>query len=146
MKENGALSIWIALDDVDESNGCMAFIPKSRNFGRVADIDLTRPKDIFKALKAGQKVEALKIMRMPAGSVTFHDGLTFHYAHPNTSNHTRHALAIIYMPDGMIYTGKKHMVTDGLGLNIGDELAGEQFPVLAKAEKKVRDEELVGIS
>jgi hypothetical protein len=40
----------------------------------------------------------------------------------------REAFAIIYMPDGTRYDGKKHIVTDPLGLREGDLLDGEMFP------------------
>jgi hypothetical protein len=64
--------------------------------------------------------------------VTFHNGLTFHYANANTTDAPRRALAIIYMPDGVTYNGHAHVVTDGLGLTVGRPLAGEFFPVLSE--------------
>ena len=47
---------------------------------------------------------------------------------PNKSDGMREAFAIIYMPDGTKYDGKKHVVTDPLNLTIGDKLEGEMFP------------------
>lgn len=134
MDKDNALSIWIALDDVDEHNGCLQFIPKTRNFGRLEGVDLTSKTthDIFKLLKAGQEVEEVQVMRMKAGGVTYHDGLTFHYAGANTTDKPRHALAIIYMPEGINYNGKSHIVTDGLGLEVGKPFDHELFPILAK--------------
>ena len=65
------------------------------------------------------------------GSVTSRNGmvngLTFHYAGPNKSDGMREAFAILYMPDGTKYDGKKHVVTDPLNLTIGDKLEGEMF-------------------
>jgi hypothetical protein len=46
----------------------------------------------------------------------------------------REALAIIYMPDGTVYDGGGHPVTDPLragGLKTGDLLAGESFPLVS---------------
>jgi len=40
----------------------------------------------------------------------------------------REAFAILFMPDGTRYDGKKHIVTDPLNLNVGDKLEGEMFP------------------
>ncbi len=143
MNGEGALSIWIALDDVDENNGCMCFIPRSRNFGAVAEIDLEKPQDIFKALKAGQQVDAVKVMKMKKGSATFHDGLTFHYAFANKTSLPRHAMVMIYFPDGVGYSGKKHMVTDPLNLTLGEPLAGETFPVVAEGRVLLPVEEVL---
>lgn len=131
MHENGALSIWIALDDVDEHNGCLSFIPRTRDLGRLDPVDLVNPQDIFRAIKRGELAEPVQVMRMKAGGVTFHDGLTFHYADANSTDRPRHALAIIYMPDGTRYNGKSHPVTDGLGLTPDAPIEHELFPVLA---------------
>jgi ectoine hydroxylase-related dioxygenase (phytanoyl-CoA dioxygenase family) len=135
MNEDDAFSIWIALDDVDERNGCLQFIPRSRNFGRQGAVDLTGndTRAIFKQLKAGQQPAEVFVARMKAGGVTFHHGLTFHYAGANRSGRPRHALAIIYMPDGVTYNGKAHLVTDGLGLVPGQPFAGDCFPLLTEA-------------
>ena len=42
----------------------------------------------------------------------------------------REAFAILYMPDGTKYEGQKHVVTDPLGLKVGDRLEGEMFPLV----------------
>jgi hypothetical protein len=42
-------------------------------------------------------------------------------------------MIVIYMPDGVIYTGKRHPVTDPLQLTPGEPLTGELFPLLAQA-------------
>ncbi|MCL5270486.1 MAG: phytanoyl-CoA dioxygenase family protein, partial [bacterium] len=131
MNEPGALSIWIALDDVDERNGCLSFIPRTRELGRLEAINLVEPQDIFRAIRRGDLLDQVQVARMEAGGVTFHDGLTFHYAGANQTDRPRHALAIIYMTDGTTYSGKKHVVTDGLGLAIGAPIDHPHFPVLA---------------
>jgi hypothetical protein len=46
---------------------------------------------------------------------------------PIKSDGMRVAYAILYMPDGTKYDGKKHVVTDPLNLTIGDKLEGEMF-------------------
>lgn len=129
---SGPLSIWIALDDVDENNGCMMFVPTSHTIGKLTGIDLVHPQDIFEYAK---ETDAAKkqpvIVRMKAGSCTFHNGLTFHYAHANTTSRPRRVLAIIYMPDGTVFTGSRHVVTDPAVLTPGEPLSGGLFPKLA---------------
>jgi len=132
MNETGALSIWIALDDVDENNGCMMFVPKSQRLKNLKSINLVEPEDLFADENAaGVDRNTAAIVRMKAGSCTFHDGLTFHYAHANESDRPRRALAIIYMPDGTTYSGAGHVCTDGLGFEKGQALRGGLFPKLA---------------
>lgn len=132
MNEHGAFSIWIALDDVDEENGCMMFVPKSHKIGNFNPINLADPQDIYDYAKGtGIEEQQPVIARMKAGSCTFHNGLTFHYAHPNKTAKPRRALAIIYMPDGTTYNNQRHVVTDGLGLVKDQPFGGSFFPLVA---------------
>jgi len=132
MVESDALSCWMALDDVDENNGCMQFIAGTHKLGRLPPINLVEPQDIFQLVPPGVQIDPTPaVMRMKAGSCTFHHGLTFHYAGPNRSDRPRRAIVTIYMPDGTTYRKQPHVVTDGLGLEEGQPLAGELFPILA---------------
>jgi phytanoyl-CoA hydroxylase len=134
MNEDGALSCWMALDDVDENNGCMQFVPGSHKLGRLDPINLVNPQDIFALPEAkGVSMEAARPMPMKAGSCTFHDGRTFHFATANRTDRPRRAMVIIYMADGTTYNGNRHCVTDGLGIPVGAPLDGEMFPIVAES-------------
>lgn len=133
MNESGGMSIWLTLDDVDENNGCMMFVPGSQKVGKLKGIDFTNPHDINDYVDDPEIVRKQPvIVRMKAGSCTFHDGLTFHYAHANHTDKPRRVLAVIYMPDGVTYSGKKHPVTEGKGLVENEPIRGPLFPVLAR--------------
>ncbi len=125
-------TIWIALRDATIENGCMTFIPTTHRLDTLPPVNLSKPDDIFewapqfKGLR-GQTIE------LQAGSCTFHNGLTFHYAGPNRSSGMREAFAILYMPDGTRFNGDAHIVTDPLNLRSGDPLDGEMFPVVSYA-------------
>lgn len=132
MNEPGALSCWMALNDVDEHNGAMTFVPGSHRVGRLPGINLVDPEDIFAMVPNGALAGTRPVQtRLRAGSCTFHDGLTFHAAGANHTSEPRRALVTIFMIDGTTYSGRRHLVTDGLGLRPGEPLAGEMFPVLA---------------
>jgi ectoine hydroxylase-related dioxygenase (phytanoyl-CoA dioxygenase family) len=133
MNESGALSIWLTLDDVDERNGCMMFVPKSNTAGKLENISLTNPVDIFEYVK-GTEIEKQQPVVVPlkAGSCTFHDGLTFHSAFANHTDPPRRVLAIIYLKDGTTYNGAGHVITNGQGLVVGEPIRGPLFPLLAK--------------
>ena len=126
-------SIWIALGDATVENGCMAFVPGSHRAGPLAPIPLEQGVDagsrLFADAPAYKGVKA-RPEPLPAGSATFHNGLTFHYAGPNRSDHVRRAFVVIYMPDGVGYTGQPHVCTDGLGLPAGEPIDHEAFPKL----------------
>ncbi|WP_186445597.1 phytanoyl-CoA dioxygenase family protein [Paenibacillus cremeus] len=132
MKETGPLSIWITLDDVDEQNGCMMFVPKSHNVGKLKGISLTEPESLFDYLSDdGNEPSKAVVVPMKAGSCTFHHGLTFHYAFANQTDKPRRVLAIIYMPDGTTFLERKHVVTDEISFREGEPLGGRLFPLLA---------------
>ncbi len=132
MEQQGALSCWLALDDVDETNGCMHFVPKSHTWGKLEPINLINPQDIFGLTpEPAEKDFTPRPVPLKAGSCTFHNGLTFHYAPANRGSTPRRALVIIFMPDGTTFSGKLHCVTHDLGLSPGDPIIGERFPVLA---------------
>lgn len=133
MNESGALSIWLTIDDVDEHNGCMMFVPGSHKVGKLSPINLVDPQDIFEFVK-DDDIANTRPVKVPlkAGSCTFHNGLTFHYAFANQTDQPRRVLAIIYMPDGTTYNGKSHVVSDGQPIAEGAPLTGGLFPLLAR--------------
>ncbi len=134
MNEPGALSCWMALDDVDVANGCMQFVPKSHTWGIFEPIKLVDAQDLFSLVPDPETKDFTPfIARMPAGSCTFHDGRTFHYAGPNTTDRPRRAIITIYMADGTTYNGNPHVVTNGLDLVPGEPFTHESFPVLSRA-------------
>jgi phytanoyl-CoA hydroxylase len=123
-------TIWIALKDATVTNGCMAFVAGTHRIGVLPAVDLVNPQDIFLHAPHIKPVKP-KVIELTAGSATFHNGLTFHYAGPNKSDKTREAFAIIYMPDGTQYNGDRHVITDGLEFKVDQPLEGELFPMVS---------------
>lgn len=120
-------TIWIALQDATVQKGCMSFINGTHTLGPLPAIDLGNPQDIFQYAKHIKPVKP-EPRPLKAGSCTFHNGLTFHFAGPNKTDMVREAFAIIYTPASTTYDGLKHIVTDPLGLTVGDTLPDEMFP------------------
>lgn len=120
-------TIWLALREANAQNGCMSFLPGTHALGPLEPIDLANPADIF-GLSPHLRDKKPVICPLAAGSATFHNGLTWHFAGPNKSNATREAYAVIFMPDGTSFDGKKHIVTEDLNLSVGDRLTQDSFP------------------
>lgn len=127
------ISIWIALSDATIQNGCMSFVPGTHTLGPLEYVSLANPRNLFDSVPESFQARKPVTCELPAGSCTFHNGLTFHYAGPNRSDAMREAFAIIYMPDGTRYDGAQHVVTDPLGLEVGAALQGEMFPLVGEA-------------
>jgi ectoine hydroxylase-related dioxygenase (phytanoyl-CoA dioxygenase family) len=133
MEQVGALSAWIAVDDVTVDNGCMQFIPGSHKYGRLAPVALsTEGASVLKDIEETDievEIEPV-VMDMEAGGVTFHHGCTFHYATPNRTRSPRRALAIIYIPEYVNYNGRWNAGGDQT-LNPGEPFGGASHPILA---------------
>jgi phytanoyl-CoA hydroxylase len=124
-------TIWIALQDATAENGCLTFIPGT-HLQEFKEVDLTTPDDLFEFAPQFKGIKG-DVRELKAGSATFHNGLTFHYAGPNKSDAMREAFAVIYMPDDTRFNGTGHMCTDGRGMQVGDLLGGEEHPVVSTA-------------
>jgi phytanoyl-CoA hydroxylase len=124
------LTIWIALQDATVHNGCMSFLPGTQKLLDIEPVNLGAPQDLYAVAPSTRGIKPVTC-ELKAGSCTFHNGMTFHYAGPNRSDAMREAFAIIYMPDGTRYDGAPHLVTDALKLKAGVPLGGDLFPLVS---------------
>lgn len=134
MADEEAITAWTALDDVNESNSCMHYIPRSHTWGKYPGNDFTDPDEVAQ-MAPDHAHECMPVTApVPAGSVVFHHSLTFHGATPNVSERARRAMIIHYMADGMRFNGKRHMVTDIFPLTAGEPMADDEvWPVMSRA-------------
>ena len=95
------VSIWMALDDADEENGCMNVIPGSHREGLAAHERAMTEKGKLPALLAA-KVDTERAVAVPvkAGHAMVHHCLTLHQTNPNTSARERRAMVVHYMSTG----------------------------------------------
>ena len=128
-QKGNQLSLWLALTDATPRSGCLSFIPGTQKLSDIPAVDLSATRELKEIAPQllGKKAVCVPLR---AGSCTFHNGLTFHYASPNRSASMREALAIIYMPDGTTYSKTPH-VLEYPGVEAGDPLDDERFPVVS---------------
>lgn len=123
------LSAWIALVDVPVERGCMTFIPGTHERHDIRPVDLEDSTDMLAAapdLAYQQRVT----VPVRAGDCTFHNGYLAHSANPNATDDFRYAHVVIYTDVQATYDGKRHVVTDPLGLTVGEVLPDDVFPPL----------------
>jgi phytanoyl-CoA hydroxylase len=123
------LSLWLALSDATTQSGCLSFLPGTQIHRDIPPVDLKNPQ-VSKQFRSPSRSTRAICCPLKAGSCTFHNGLTFHYAGPNRTDSMREALAIIYMPDGTTYSGQGHRL-DLSRFAVGDVLDGALFPVVS---------------
>lgn len=95
------ITVWLAIDDVDEENGCMRVIPGSHLHGHLKfrESDPSEHNVLTQTVddpyKYGGK-EAL--IELKAGEVSIHSDLLLHGSLPNTSDRRRCGLTLRYCP------------------------------------------------
>jgi phytanoyl-CoA hydroxylase len=128
-QKHDQLSLWLALVDVPLESGCLAFLPGTQHISDIPAVNLSGGIELR---ETAPRLKGRKAVCCPlkAGSCTFHNGLTFHYAGPNRSAYVREGVAIIYMPDGTTYSWQPHILNFDR-FAVGDTLAGTDFPVVS---------------
>ncbi len=137
LDNDNAITAWVALEDVNEENGCMEVVPGSHRWGLLGE-DHFYQQDIEQQTKrieekTGQKFTTASCV-LPAGCVSFHHCLTIHGSRANMSRRPRISIAIHLIPDGTRY--KADTVSEDHSSNTlrqpkdGDTYAGPYFPVL----------------
>lgn len=93
--DHRAISIWIPLQDVNETNGCMVFVPGSQD-GEVLEHRLIHPDSHGLQLVDETEPSDAVPCPLPAGGATVHAGRTLHYAGPNTTAEPRRAVVFAF--------------------------------------------------
>jgi non-heme Fe2+,alpha-ketoglutarate-dependent halogenase len=97
-----ALTVWFAIDDSDQENGCMRVLPgthsegirehgKSDQKGNLLSINQEVPVTPEEESRAADLI-------LRAGEVSFHDGAIIHGSLPNRSTRRRCGLTLRYVP------------------------------------------------
>lgn len=125
------VTAWVALDDVDESNGCMSMVPGSHQWGNQIDF-LHTIKD-YRAMPASFQGHPITVVSCPVrkGEVHYHHALTWHGSHENTSGRPRRAIAIHYMTQETRYVASgNHLMKQFVTVPDGAPLQGDHFPLV----------------
>jgi ectoine hydroxylase-related dioxygenase (phytanoyl-CoA dioxygenase family) len=128
------VTAWIALDDVDEENGCMSMVPGSHHWGN--KVNFLHTLNSFDAMPTEFEGHEVTVRLCPVGKgeVHYHHSLTWHGSGPNTSGRPRRAIALHYMTDRTLYLASgNHVMKPFVEIADGEVLQGEHFPVVYRA-------------
>lgn len=92
------VSCWFTLDDVDDQNGAMNYVPGSH----LTPIWHHGTEETNLLLDAGDKVDdsVAVVADLPAGGIAFHHCQTLHSTKPNATDRQRRAFAMHFMTPG----------------------------------------------
>ena len=90
---NDVITAWIALDDVDEENGCLRYISGSHNEGMLPHFPMEN--ETYNMIPNQDRVDLAKEELAPVhkGGVVFHHGYTLHSSSRNYSDRWRRGYA-----------------------------------------------------
>jgi len=128
--EADTVTAWIPLVDVDESIGCMGYVPGSHAIGlrRFVNIFFGKTENVL----ARPELAGREPVFVPArrGDVLFHHGLCVHLARPNRSSQMRRVHTAIYFRDGCTRAAAGiHQSVDRQGIRAGEGIAGDATPI-----------------
>jgi len=121
-----AITMWLALDDVDERNGALVYLPGSHrelSWQQCAGEGLG---DVIELAPSWAGITPV-CCPVPAGSVIWHNGLTVHGSGANMSHAERRALNFALMPSPARFNGVRNILPDEVfhRYRVGDLLADD---------------------
>ncbi len=140
-------SVWIAVDDADERNGCLQVIPGSHQAQRLAAHHVNSADGLALPLEldadAFDEKDAVQLV-LKAGQISLHDVFLMHASEPNRSERPRRGMTLRFMPTSSIYRRDLEMKMGGSiieqqrslflmrGVDISQENDFRLRPVLSK--------------
>lgn len=79
------IAAWMALDDIDEDNGCLYVVPGSHNWPLLCTVDADSSQSFSEVTVELPEGEEAVPVRMQPGDVLFFNGQLVHGSYPNSS-------------------------------------------------------------
>jgi hypothetical protein len=129
--EPDTITAWIPFDGSTLANGAMGYLPGSHRLGLREFVDIfTGTGDDPLTASALEGMEPVWV-EVPAGSVAYHHGLTFHLAGPNATGTVRRVHTAIYFADGSTRGEGRypHPSVERAGIAMGATIASDVTPI-----------------
>ncbi len=150
-KPNNHLTCWIGLDDANEENGCLYFVPGSHKWGLLPITGLTGDMDAVRKVLTLEQNKAMdnKFANvLKKGYASFHNPVCMHGSYANDSEQQRRAVVLNVMADGtMSNVDALERQEDLKGFPVfpqNEKMDGAFYPILFDRDrelfKTIRDE------
>ncbi len=126
------LTCWIALDDADESNGCLQYIPGSHRWDLLPVTGLAGDMDAIQSVLSEDQRQQFRPVpaKLNKGEATFHHGLTVHGSRETRSQRPRRAAVINVFRDGVRSASDRPPLKGVPPVPEGEPMTGQFFPLL----------------
>ena len=127
------LTAWVALDDADEDNGCVRYVPGSHRWPLLPRPQLSGDMvTMLKHLSEEQRANIRPVLsKLMAGQASFHHAMTLHGSFENRSNRPRRGVVINFMRDGVVSDSDEPLLAGVPPVPKGMKLEGKFFPLLS---------------
>jgi len=92
------VTVWLAIDDADEKNAAMRFIPRTHTLGSLEWQTSDRPVALHQEIVGAEALGETVSNNLKAGQVSLHADMLAHGSEPNTSDRRRCGLTLRYCP------------------------------------------------
>jgi hypothetical protein len=126
------LTCWIALDDANEENGCLHYIPQSHEWDLLPITGLAGDMESIKSVLKPLQYDKFTPTPVPLkkGHATFHHPLTIHGSFENRSAFPRRAVVLNVFLDGTFSSSDDPLLKGVPPVPKGQSLNGQFFPLL----------------
>ncbi|MEM9327283.1 MAG: phytanoyl-CoA dioxygenase family protein [Bacteroidota bacterium] len=130
------LTCWVALDDSNQENGCLNYIPKSHQWGLLDRTELAGDMDgLMAQLDEEQRDQFAKPIpvEVKKGHCAFHHPLMVHGSRENFSDRSRRAFVLNVFADGTYSATNEPLLKGVPVIPKGQKMDGRFFPLLYEA-------------
>jgi len=93
-----SVTVWLAIDDADEENAAMKFIPGTHKMGHLEWKETEDPAVLVQEISRAEELGEPCYDTLKAGEISLHADMLAHGSDPNTSGRRRCGLTIRYCP------------------------------------------------
>ena len=126
-----AIMLWVALDDATVQNGCMYILPgthQKSHFTVTGILEQEGVGGLFDEYPDWVEIEPY-VAEVKAGDAVFVSGMIAHAAGPNMTPRSRRAYAMLFMPEGATFNGRRSGLPYELveKLKVGDVIPEHEY-------------------
>ena len=127
------LTAWIGLDDSNEENGCVQYVPGSHRWPLLPREALAGDMDtVVRYLSDEQRAAFVSVPSiLRAGEASFHHSMTLHGSFENRSDRPRRGVVINFIRDGVVSDTDEPLLAGVSPIPKGKRLDGKFFPLLS---------------
>jgi ectoine hydroxylase-related dioxygenase (phytanoyl-CoA dioxygenase family) len=130
------LTCWIGLDDAQQDNGCLQYIPRSHRWPDLPITGLAGDMDAIQAVLSEEQKAAFQpvAIELKAGQCSFHHPRMIHGSYANLTQRQRRATVINVFRDGVRSVSDEPLLEGVPVIPSGTAMGGQFFPLLFNPE------------